>query len=98
MRAAKELAVVRREAQQGKGYVVRRMFADVDADVYVLVDGQLRFQNRGFTNDAGPFPVQVPLADADRFLTLVTTDGGDQIGYDWVLWVDPTFALSPASR
>ena len=32
-------AVVRREVLQGKGNVVRRMFADVEADVYVLVDG-----------------------------------------------------------
>lgn len=32
-------AVVRTEPLQGKGNVVRRMFADVDADVYVLVDG-----------------------------------------------------------
>lgn len=32
-------AVVRGVAQQGKGHVVRRMFSDVDADVYVLVDG-----------------------------------------------------------
>ena len=32
-------AVVRREAWQGKGHVVRRMFADVEADVYLLVDG-----------------------------------------------------------
>ncbi len=32
-------AVVRRETLQGKGHVVRRMFADVDADIYVLVDG-----------------------------------------------------------
>src|SRR5262245_10275472 len=32
-------AVVRREPLQGKGNVVRRMFADVEADVYVLVDG-----------------------------------------------------------
>ncbi len=31
--------VVRSEPRQGKGNVVRRMFADVDADVYVLVDG-----------------------------------------------------------
>ena len=37
--AAAEGAVVRREMLQGKGNVVRRMFADVDADVYVLVDG-----------------------------------------------------------
>jgi hypothetical protein len=32
-------AVVRRERLQGKGHVVRRMFADVDADIYFLVDG-----------------------------------------------------------
>jgi glycosyltransferase involved in cell wall biosynthesis len=32
-------AIVRRETLQGKGHVVRRMFADVEADVYLLVDG-----------------------------------------------------------
>jgi glycosyltransferase involved in cell wall biosynthesis len=32
-------AEVRTESQQGKGYVVRRMFADVDADIYVMADG-----------------------------------------------------------
>ena len=32
-------AVVRRETLQGKGNVIRRAFADVDADIYVLVDG-----------------------------------------------------------
>ncbi len=32
-------AVVRTERTQGKGAVVRRMFADVDADVYVMADG-----------------------------------------------------------
>lgn len=32
-------ATVRVERRQGKGYVVRRMFADIDADVYILVDG-----------------------------------------------------------
>ncbi|XYP32424.1 glycosyltransferase family 2 protein [Zavarzinia sp. CC-PAN008] len=32
-------AIVRRETLQGKGNVVRRMFADVDADVYVMADG-----------------------------------------------------------
>ena len=30
-------ALVRRERHQGKGNVVRRMFADIDADLYVLV-------------------------------------------------------------
>ena len=36
-------AQVRRETHQGKGNVVRRMFADVDADIYVLVDGDATY-------------------------------------------------------
>ena len=36
-------AVVRRETRQGKGHVVRRMFADVDADIYVLADGDATY-------------------------------------------------------
>ena len=32
-------AIVRREFLQGKGHVVRRMFADIDADIFILVDG-----------------------------------------------------------
>lgn len=36
-------AVVRRETHQGKGHVVRRMFADIDADIYVLVDGDATY-------------------------------------------------------
>lgn len=33
-----ECVIVRSEKRQGKGYVVRRMFADVDADIYVMCD------------------------------------------------------------
>ena len=36
-------AIVRRETRQGKGHVVRRMYADVDADIYVLVDGDATY-------------------------------------------------------
>ena len=36
-------AQVRSERRQGKGHVVRRMFADVDADVYLLVDGDATY-------------------------------------------------------
>ena len=32
-------AVVRRESRQGKGNVVRSMFRDIDADYYLMVDG-----------------------------------------------------------
>lgn len=48
-RAAEAGALVRNEARQGKGNVVRRMFADVEADIYVLVDGD-------DTYDAGAAP------------------------------------------
>src|SRR5271157_6077760 len=37
-------AVVRNEPRQGKGHVVRRMFADVDADIYVLLDGDATYE------------------------------------------------------
>ncbi len=48
-RAAEAGAVVRTELRQGKGNVVRRMFADIEADIYVLVDGD-------DTYDAGASP------------------------------------------
>jgi glycosyltransferase involved in cell wall biosynthesis len=41
--AEAEGAVVRSERQQGKGHVVRRMFADVNADIYIMADGDLTY-------------------------------------------------------
>ena len=37
-------AIVRTERMQGKGNVVRRMFADVDADIYVMADGDATYE------------------------------------------------------
>ena len=37
-------AIVRRVTQQGKGHVVRRMFADVDADIYIMADGDATYE------------------------------------------------------
>lgn len=45
-------ALVRSEPLQGKGNVVRRMFADIEADIYVLVDGDA-------TYDAGTAPAMI---------------------------------------
>lgn len=42
--AANAGAIVRRVTQQGKGHVVRRMFADVDADIYVMADGDATYE------------------------------------------------------
>jgi len=52
-------AIVRFEAIQGKGHVVRRMFADIDADVYVLVDGD-------DTYDATSSPKMIALLLGDQ--------------------------------
>ena len=41
--AARAGAIVRREPMQGKGHVVRRMFADIDADIYVMADGDATY-------------------------------------------------------
>ena len=57
-RAAEAGAVVRREPLQGKGNVVRRMFADVEADVYVLADGD-------DTYDASAAPGMIELLEAE---------------------------------
>ncbi|MBX3537516.1 MAG: glycosyltransferase [Chelatococcus sp.] len=61
--AAAAGAIVRSEPRQGKGFVVRRMFADVDADVYVIVDGD-------DTYDA---------ASAPRLVELVLKDNCDLV-------------------
>ncbi|MFS0737030.1 glycosyltransferase family 2 protein [Sphingomonas sp. 1P06PA] len=37
-------AIVRTERMQGKGHVVRRMFADIEADIYVLADGDETYE------------------------------------------------------
>jgi glycosyltransferase involved in cell wall biosynthesis len=41
--AAKAGAIVRSETLQGKGHVVRRMFSDIEADVYVIADGDATY-------------------------------------------------------
>ena len=64
--AAEAGAVVRTERQQGKGHVVRRMFADIDADVYVMADGDL-------TYDAKSAPQMVDLLVAEQLDMVVGT-------------------------
>ena len=64
--AAQSGAIVRVERQQGKGHVVRRMFADVDADVYVMADGDL-------TYDPKSAPQMVDLLLAEQLDMVVGT-------------------------
>jgi glycosyltransferase involved in cell wall biosynthesis len=64
--AAEAGAVVRTERQQGKGHVVRRMFADIDADVYVMADGDL-------TYDPAAAPKMVDMLLAEQLDMVVGT-------------------------
>ena len=69
--AAEAGAVVRTETQQGKGHVVRRMFADIDADIYVMADGDL-------TYDPKAAPAMVDLLVADQLDMIVGTRRHDE--------------------
>ena len=59
-------AIVRRETLQGKGHVIRRAFADVDADIFVLVDGD-------DTYEAAASPAMVQLLIDDHLDMVVGT-------------------------
>ena len=69
--AAEAGAVVRTERQQGKGHVVRRMFADIDADIYVMADGDL-------TYDPKAAPAMVDQLVADQLDMVVGTRRHEQ--------------------
>ena len=69
--AAEAGAIVRNERQQGKGHVVRRMFADIDADIYIMADGDL-------TYDPKSAPPMVDLLLAEQFDMVVGTRRHEQ--------------------
>jgi glycosyltransferase involved in cell wall biosynthesis len=53
-------AVIRREARKGKGHVIRRALGDIDADVFVLVDGD-------DTYDVSALPEMIDLLHSGPF-------------------------------
>jgi glycosyltransferase involved in cell wall biosynthesis len=63
-------ARIGRETRQGKGHVIRRMFADVDADIYILADGD-------GTYDAASAPALVAMLRAET-LDMVTATRVEQ--------------------
>ena len=64
--AARAGATVRRETRQGKGHVVRRIFADIEADIYVMADGD-------GTYDASMAPTLVELLQKNHVDMVVGT-------------------------
>jgi hypothetical protein len=69
------------------------------SDLYVLVDGKLRFERLAFSNHTEPFTVKVRLNEGDRYLTLATTEADDTTLRDCVIVADPTLeTMIPLSR
>jgi hypothetical protein len=65
----------------------------VSADIWVLVDGRPRFRRREINGFSGAMPINIPLGENDRFLTLAATDGGNGIHGDWIMFGDPRIEL-----
>jgi hypothetical protein len=73
-----------------------------NADFWVLVDGKVRYSLRNCRQKGKLTDISVELSDKDRFLTLVTTDGGDPdilriyeraISCDWCVFAEPVLEL-----
>ena len=60
-------------------------------DVWVFVDGQVRFGREGVAARGGwnGLKINVELDDGSRFLSLVVSDGGDTYEHDQVIFGDP---------
>jgi hypothetical protein len=64
-----------------------------DSDLWILVDGQVRVHYNVKENEGRARRIFVPLAPGDRFLTLMTTDGGDEIHNDWLVIAEPVLLI-----
>ena len=65
-------------------------------DVWVLIDGRVRYRRWQINSNTGALSVVIPIAERDRFLTLAATDGGNGIATDWIIFGDPTLELTSA--
>ncbi len=79
---------------------------EFNADFWMLVDGKLRYRKEHVQQKGLPDTFQIELSNTDRFLTLVTTDGGDpdarilpngfirrSIDCDWCIFGSPVLIL-----
>lgn len=66
------------------------------ADFWVLIDGKLVGRYEHLTPDSTPVALDVVITAGQRYLTLVSTDGGNGSGLDWITLGDPRIHLSEA--
>lgn len=67
------------------------------ADLRVFVDGELRYSRLGFRREDGEASISVPLHAKDRFLTIISSDDGDE-NWDQVMLIDPFVVLAPQAE
>ena len=65
------------------------------ADLWLFVDGKLKWVRKDITAKDGAISVALPLGPKDRFLTIVSTQGQFGKSYDWMVVGDPVLEMSP---
>jgi hypothetical protein len=65
------------------------------ADIWVFVDGRLKFKRTRFRPKEGAVPIDVEIGVNDRYLTIVVTDGGNGNWRDRVVFGDPVLDMAP---
>jgi hypothetical protein len=68
------------------------------ADIWVLVDGRLKLKRMHVRPQDDAITIDVELRPADRFLTLVSTDGGNGYVNDYVMFGDPVLEMTPTEE
>ncbi len=63
------------------------------ADIWVLVDGRLRYFQKKLRGAKSPESIDIHLKRGDRFLTLVSTDSGGETSADWIIFGDSRLLL-----
>ncbi len=106
-----DLDAIRKSLPEGK---IARFTADAglssdnpregNFDIWILVDGELKFSRKGINDIRDIISIDIPLKESDRFLTLVSTDGGDpgfedgrtlrSTDSDWCVFARPSLELS----
>ncbi|MCA9175454.1 MAG: DUF1553 domain-containing protein [Planctomycetales bacterium] len=89
-----DLAAIRQAAQLGELRLVGRVGyfgakGDFRADARVYVDGRLAAEFVGLKRESGLRSIELALPQAARFLTLVSTDGGNGFSHDQICFANP---------
>lgn len=65
------------------------------ADAWVVLDGEIVVEHRGLNREQGLQEIDLSLPETARFLTLISTDGGNGYGHDQVAFGDPKLKPDP---